>query len=210
MRYVPIPRWARSRLFGRARLALAAALLALAALTAVSAPGPVAAPVESASVVVAARDLPPGAVLTEADVGTVALPARAVPAGALPADGSVVGRVLAGAMRRGEPLTDARVVGPELAGLAAGPGAVAVPVRLADPGVAALVRSGQRVDVVAVTEAGAPTVVVAGVAVLAVPREADGAAADGTLVVLAVPEYLAPRLIGAALHARLAVTLRPP
>ena len=191
------------------RWALAAGLLAVAGLAALSAPRE-AAQAGSVEVLVAARDLPGGVVLAARDVRPVALPAAAVPSGALPADGTVVGRVLAGAVRRGEPLTDARVVSAGLARLAGGPGAVAVPVRLADAGVAALVRPGDRVDVVAVTGSGQTSVIAAGVSVLAVPQAPEASLADGALIVLAAPEYLAPRLIAAALGARLAVTLRPP
>jgi Flp pilus assembly protein CpaB len=210
VRSVRLPLWARSRLLARARLVLAAVLLALAGLTAMSRAGPAAVEAGSVRVLVASRDLPGGAVLTAADVRPVTLPAAAVPAGALPPEETVAGRVLAGAVRRGEPLTDARVVGAGLARLAGGPGAAAVPVRLADPGVAALVRPGDRIDVVAVTESGQTSVIAAGVPVLAVPQAPETSPADGALIVLAVPEYLAPRLIAAALNARLAITLRPP
>jgi Flp pilus assembly protein CpaB len=210
VRSVRLPLWARSRLLARARLVLAALLLALAGLTATSGAGPVAVEAGSVEVLVASRDLPGGAVLAAADVRLVALPAAAVPAGALPAGETVAGRVLAGAVRRGEPLTDARVVSAGLVRLAGGPGAAAVPVRLADPGVAALLRPGDRIDVIVVAGSGQTSVVVAGVPVLTVPQAPDTGPAEGALVVLAVPEYLAPRLVAAALNARLAITLRPP
>jgi Flp pilus assembly protein CpaB len=85
-----------------------------------------------------------------------------------------------------------------------------VPVRLVDPGVAGLLRPGDRVDVLAVAQSGEATTVVAGVSVLALPAAPVEGALDGALVVLAVPGYLAPRLSSAALSARLTVTLRPP
>src|SRR5262249_35755000 len=125
-------------------------------------------------------------------------------------DGSAVGRMLAGSVRRGEPLTDARVVGPGLTMLAGGPGSVAAPIRLADPAVATLLREGDRGGVVAVTGAGRISRVVSDAEVLAVPALPDGSPTDGALVVLAVPEWLAPRVIGTALGARLAVSLRAP
>jgi pilus assembly protein CpaB len=166
---------------------------------------------------VAARDIAGGTVLGPADVRMVDLPTTAVPGGALPSTAAAVGRTLGGAVRRGEPLTDARVVGPGLARLAGGPGAVAVPMRLADPAVAALLRPGDHVDVVSVPQSGEATVVVAGVPVLAIPAglgdSATGVAGrtnEGALVVVAVPAYLAPRLSSAALSTRLTVTLRPP
>ena len=78
-----------------------------------------------------------------------------------------MGRVLAGAVRAAEPLTDARLVGPGLTALLPA-GQVAAPVRLADLAVAALVRTGDRVDVLA-TPPGSPTadVVAAAAVVLA-------------------------------------------
>jgi pilus assembly protein CpaB len=126
----------------------------------------------------------------------------------LPVDGSAIGRMLAGAVRRGEPLTDARVVGPELARLAGDPGSVAAPIRLADAAVVGLVHPGDRVDVVAVTGSGATSTVASGVKVLAVPPVPDGEARDGSLIVLAVPEWAAARVVASALEARLAITLR--
>jgi pilus assembly protein CpaB len=204
-----MPSWVRARWVTRARLGLCAVLLALAAVAVVSAP-PVPGGARSTEVLVAARDLPGGTVLGAGDVRRVAVPAAAVPSGALAAGGPVAGRVLAGAVRRGEPLTDVRVLSPGLVRLAGGPGAVAVPVRLADPGVATLLRSGDRVDVVAVAERGQTSVVATGVPVLAVPLAPQAPLAEGALVVLAVPDYLAPRLVAAALTSRLAVTLRPP
>jgi len=208
-----MPLWARAKLLRRGRLLLAAMLLALAGLTAIPNPSS-ALDARGVDVLVAARDLTGGLVLTAGDLRTVRLPAAAVPAGALAVDGSAVGRTLAGSVRRGEPLTDARVVGPGLAMLAGGPGSVAAPIRLADPAVAALLREGDRVDVVAVTGSGQTSKVVSDAEVLAVPALPDGSPfgspSDGALVVLAVPEWLAPRVIATALEARLSVSLRAP
>jgi pilus assembly protein CpaB len=203
-----MPRWARARLLRRARVGLAALLLALAGLLAIPRPPGSSAP-GGVEVLVAAHDMA-GGVLTATDLRTARLPPAAVPAGALPVDGSAVGRQLAGAVRRGETLTDARVVGPTLARLAGGPGAVAAPIRLADATVAGLVHQGDRVDVVAVTGSGATSTVVSGAEVLAVPPLPDGEARDGALIVLAVPEWTAARVVASALEARLAITLRAP
>ncbi|HEY9474842.1 MAG TPA: RcpC/CpaB family pilus assembly protein, partial [Mycobacteriales bacterium] len=86
------------------------------------------------------------------------LPPAAVPAHALTPGTVVAGRRVAGPVRRGEALTDVRLVG---AGLAAGlsrSGSVAVSVRLDDPAVAGLLRPGDRVDVLAApgTDSAAP------------------------------------------------------
>lgn len=100
-------------------------------------------------VLVAARDLEGGTRLSPTDVTAARFPAALAPAAALPADTAVDGRVLAGPVRAGEPLTDVRLVSSELmAHMTGDPTAVAVPVRLADPGVAALLVPGGRIDVV--------------------------------------------------------------
>ncbi len=192
----------------RRRWLLASALVAGAVATALPLLAP--APPATTAVLSAARDLPAGAALTAADLVPVALPDGAVPAGALTARGDVEGRLLAGPVRAGEALTDVRLVGPGLlAGL--GDGLVAVPVRLADPASAALLRGGDRVDVLAAgTDPGAPpsaAVVAAAAPVLAVPAATDDL--EGALVLLATPPTTAGRLAAAAVSSRLSVVVRP-
>ncbi|SDY59170.1 Flp pilus assembly protein CpaB [Modestobacter sp. DSM 44400] len=163
--------------------------------------------------VVAATDLTAGAVLTGADLGLVTLPASMAPDGVVDDVGQLTGEVLAGPLRRGEPVTDVRVIGPGLWSRVP-PGQVAAPVRLADLAVAALLRPGDRVDVLASpADAGAAEVVAADALVLsAPPAEATGpaAGADGGLLVLAVSAETAARLAGSATSATLTVTLGPP
>jgi hypothetical protein len=143
------PAWATRR--GRAYLALnrrrrvvAAGLVAVAAL--IVAAGLRAPPPPTVGVLAAAHDLAGGAELGAGDVVTVRLPPAAVPDGAL--RDHAAGRRTAGPLRRGEPLTDARLLGP---GLLAGypPGTVAAPVRVADADVGALLQSGDHVDILA-------------------------------------------------------------
>jgi Flp pilus assembly protein CpaB len=170
----------------------------------------------TAQVVVAARDLAAGTVLAVADLRTVPMPAAVVPAGVARRSAGLVGQLAAGPIRRGEAVTDARVVGPGLAaGL--GPGeSAAVPVRLADPEAAALVRAGDRVDVLGTPVApdgtqvasGDATEVAAAVRVLAVLGSRD--AADGVVLVVATSQQTARRLAGAAARHRLSVSVRPP
>lgn len=210
-----------ARLAGWPRRVLAASLLLTAVLVALR-PDDVTRAVAADTapavpVVVVTRDLPAGATLATRDLRTVPLPPGAVPAGAARQVRSLLGRVVAGPVRRGEPVTDARLVGP---GLTAGLGpqeSAAVPVRLADPQAAALVRPGDRVDVLGTpVEAGAagagrPTEavqVVAGVRVLAVLGGRD--ATDGVLLVVAAAPAAARRLAGAAARQRLTVAVRPP
>ncbi|WP_019814374.1 SAF domain-containing protein, partial [Saccharomonospora saliphila] len=98
-----------------------------------------------APVLVTARDLPSGTTLSAEDVRTAALPAHVRPDGALSRVEQVEGRRLAGTARSGEPLTDARLIDARNTPA----GTVAVPVRLADDGVAGLLRAGTPVELVA-------------------------------------------------------------
>jgi hypothetical protein len=140
--------------------------------------------------VVAARDLAPGVALTSADVRLVPLIER--PSGVVEAVEAVVGQALTGAARSGEPITDVRLT-------AADPDTTSVAVRLADAGVAELLRPGTRVDVV-----GSNAEVLAeGVVVLAV-REAK----PDRLVVLGLSRKNAVRVAAVSLEQPLAVTLR--
>ncbi|MFC6091159.1 SAF domain-containing protein [Saccharothrix sp. BKS2] len=113
---------------------LALLLALVAAVLAVLPDGPL------VDVLVAARDLPPDVPLTEADIREVAMPPPLAPSGAV-SRAAAVGRGLVGAARAGEPLTDARLAPVD-------PGVSAVAVRLADGGVAGLLRPGSRVEVV--------------------------------------------------------------
>ena len=87
-------------------------------------------------------------------------------------------QVLAAPLRRGEPVTDVRLVGPELTD--GQPGLVAVPVRLPDPGMVALLDVGDRIDLVATDpQEGGASVVAADVPVLAIPAADDRSGASG-------------------------------
>lgn len=194
------PGWRRAL---RLRRLAAGALVAVALVLALT-PEPGTAEV---AVVVAAADLASGRTLDAAAVELRRYPGALVPAGALGDPDGAVGRVLIGAARTGEPLTDARLTG-------AGPlasDAAAVPVRLADAGVAALLRPGSRVDVVTLgREAGEPVVLAPDAEVLTVV-DADGGAgsAGGPLVLVALPRAAATRVAAATLADQVAVTLRP-
>lgn len=188
----------------RHRALLAAGLAAAAVATALPTLAP--APAATVTVLAAARELRPGSPLSAGDLRQVGLPRGTVPAGALTDETAVVGRLLTGPVRRGEPLTDVRLVGAGLVPRDAG--LVAAPVRLADPAAVALLHAGDRVDVLA-TPTGAPvaeaTTVATGVQVLAVPPAGD--AADGALVVVAALPAVAARLAAAAVSSRLSITV---
>jgi Flp pilus assembly protein CpaB len=197
---------------------VAAGLLAALALVLALRPGPAdpAAPARPAEVevVVAAVDLAAGAVLGAGDLTLVTLPPAAVPDGVVFDIGQLTGEVLAGPLRRGEPVTDVRVAGPGLWSQVPA-GQVAAPVRLADLAVATLLRPGDRVDVLATAaDAGAAEVVAAGALVVSAPpaETPDPPSGDrgAGLLVLAVPAETAARLAAAATNSTLTVTLGPP
>jgi Flp pilus assembly protein CpaB len=198
-----------SRAVRRHRALLAAGLTAAAVATALPILAP--SPVPTVDVVTALHDLAPGSPLTAVDLASVALPQALAPAGVLTSITTAVGRAVAGPVRRGELLTDVRLLGSAL--LAGGPGLVATPVRLADPGTAALLHAGDRVDVLAATTeataSGSAATVASGLQVLAVPSagQHDG---DGALVVLAARPLVAARLAAAAVRSRLSVTVLAP
>jgi pilus assembly protein CpaB len=193
------------RVTRRHRAPLAGLCAAGAVLTALPLVAP---PAEATTpVLTAAHDLAPGAPLGDADLTVVDLPSRVVPAGALADLADAVGRFVTGPVRRGETLTDVRLLG---SSLLKDRGLVATPVRLADPATVALLHAGDRVDVLAAAtddgHAGQPAVTVAsGLQVLAVPEQADGV--DGGLLVLAATPAIAARLASAAVDARLSVTV---
>ncbi|GAA2726763.1 RcpC/CpaB family pilus assembly protein [Cellulomonas aerilata] len=135
----------------RARFALAALLLGTAAALAVAQLRPPSPP--TVPVVTAARDLVAGAALTTDDVRVVPVPVATAVAGAHPDVAAVLGRAPVVAVPSGLPIVDSLLGADRLAG-SGPPGTVVVPVRLADPGVAALLRPGDRVDLVAATTSG--------------------------------------------------------
>lgn len=149
------------------RRPLAGLLVLLAVVLGLQAARP--APPATAAMTVARRDLPAGAVLKASDLTSVAVPPEAVPAGA---QRQAAGRILASGLRRGEPVTDLRLVGPSLT--EGRPGLVAVPIRLPDADMARLLRVGDRIRLLATdAQRGGTTTVAPDALVLALPG-ADG------------------------------------
>ena len=163
------------------------------------------------AVVVAARDLAPGTVLEASEVTMRGLPAPVVPEGAARTPTTVLGRTLAAPVRRGEPLTDVRLTGPDLARtVPAGPDAVSVPLRLADPDVATLLHPGATVDVVTVGKRqDEPVVLARSARVLAVLEVGTphGGTREGKLVLVALDPMAATRVAAASLSQTLTVTV---
>jgi pilus assembly protein CpaB len=193
------PGWRRLALLRRS----AAAVLAVVALVLALAPRTGSGGVP---VVVAAVDLPAGSTLRTEQLALRDWPAELTPTAAVHEVAAADGRVLVGAARAGEPLTDVRLAGTGLA-LGGGAGAAAVPVRLADAGVAAVLVPGSRVDVVTVgVRTDEPLVLAAAATVLAVLPEDSGT--SGRLVLVATAPGQAARVAAAALTDQVAVTLR--
>lgn len=140
----------RSRAGGR-RWRTIRRLLAIALLVAAGAVATMAPRTSDAEPMVLAvtRDLPVGAVLAATDIAP--RPVRDAPDGVLAASAgtAAVGRTLSGPMRRGELLTDARLVGRR--GPDPGPGRAAVPIPLDDAAIADMIRPGMHVVLVGVS-----------------------------------------------------------
>jgi hypothetical protein len=122
----------------------------------------------------------------------------------------VVGSTLAGPTRRGEVLTDVRLLGSRLAESAAGPGARIVPLHPADPALIDLVRPGDVVDILAAEadSKDAPRVVATDAIVVLVsakPKAQTGN--DDRVVLVALPARTAHAVAGAALVQTVTLTL---
>lgn len=217
----PSPGWVRElrKAVSWHRKLLASGLLAGSValmITALSPPPPV-----TVQVVAAAADLGAGTKLASHQLRLIALPEEGVPAGALRQLRDAVGNVLAGPVRRGEAVTDVRLVGPSLVATY-GRGMVAVPIRIADAASTELLQPGDVIDVLAAASdpTGHPAqasarLVASAVPVLTLPRSkglafGNGRLDEGALIVVATTEETASRLAAAAVASRLSLTIRPP
>lgn len=163
---------------------------------------------EPRDVVVAIRDLSPGVTVTADDIAVRRRPAAALPDGAVTTVGAVVGATLVGPSRRGEVITDARMLGSRLIGLSAGPDSRTVPLHLADAAVLDVVRPGDVVDVLGAPSDGGdarPRLVAANAVVVLVSA---AKANDERVVLVALPAAAATVLAGASLVQRITLTIR--
>jgi hypothetical protein len=109
-------------------------------------------------------------------------------------------------------LTDARLLGPRLAGLAAGPDARIVPLHLADAAVLDLIRPGDVVDVLGAPSGDGgdaqPRMLAANaiVVLVSVKQKAAGAGND-RVVLVALPTGAANALAGATLVQTVTLTI---
>ncbi|MFD1859148.1 hypothetical protein EHW97_02890 [Aeromicrobium camelliae] len=186
-----------SRFLADHRRVLAAVLAGLAMFAALTA---LTSEPASRTVLVASRDLPSGHVLEDSDVERVAMPeAAAVETVAEPA-----GRMSAGAMRAGEPLTDRRVIDPR--DLPDGRVLASIAV---ERSAAELVRPGDAVDVLAIADAhDAPADPVVEQADVLVVQEREGT--EMTTLGLVVEPAVARTLAAVGATSRFAVTHTAP
>lgn len=188
------------------RRALALALLVFAAATAFR-PVP---PAERPVALVVTRDLAPGSTLRAGDVRQTPIPAELLPRGALREPDQVVDRILAGAARQGETLTDVRLVDSSISAMAAADTSMTnVPLRLSDPEIAEFLFTGSRVDIVALDAKNGDSPLLAADARVVAIRAADPRpGAKGRLIVVELPRQTAPRVAAVALEQPVTVTLR--
>ena len=176
----------------------------------------------TARVVVAARDLPVGAVLTTADMKTVAWPAEALPPGYAADPRNLVGRGLITAVTAHEPLLAGKVASKEEGGglsIVIPEGMRAVSVKVDEVvGVAGFVLPGTRVDVLATLssssgrEDAATRVILQNVQTLAagqtIQRDAEGKPQTVTVITLLVEPEQAEKLTLAATEGAIQLALR--
>jgi Flp pilus assembly protein CpaB len=201
------PDWTRT---AAARRWAAGALVVLAGVVALR-PDPADDLIE---IVVAARDLAPGVALTASDLRVESHSATTIPDGSRSDPATLVGSTLAGPARRGEVLTDVRLLGPRLAEATAGPNARVVPLRLADAALLDLIHPGDVVDVLAAdsTSPGGsadeqPRVVATNaVVVLVSERLTSPGRGDDRVVLVALPAHTANEVAGASLTQAVTLT----
>lgn len=202
------PDWTRTV---AARRAAAAGLVLLAAVAAVrSDPRG-----EQTEIAVATRDLAPGVELTADDIRLESRSSATLPDGAQTDLGALVGTTLAGPARRGEVLTDVRLLGPRLAESAAGADARIVPLQLTDTALLDVIRPGDVVDVLTVADdhdgdpAGSRPHVIATDAVVVLVSEKPKGAGSGSdrVALVALPARAANEVAGAGLVQTLTLTI---
>lgn len=178
------------------RRVLAVGLVLAAGVIALSPP----AATDGEPVVSLTRDLPIGARLEFGDLQIVR--SLQVPDGAVLDPAQIVGRELAAQARRGEVVTDVRLIDP--VGPDPGPGRVAVPVRPADPAIVDLLSPGMHVAVIAVSEDGTAAPLATDAVVLVIAASGERGKTDRPIV-LAVPTEAADRIVAAALAGTIAL-----
>ena len=202
------PDWTRTT---AARRVAAGALVVLAGVAALR-PDPADG---HADVVVFAHDVAPGVELTATDLRVESRSKTTIPDGSQTDPATLLGSTLAGPARRGEVLTDVRLLSPRLAEATAGPDARVVSLRLADAALLDLIRPGDVVDVLAADSAAPggtadeqPRVVATDAVVVLVSEKATSPGrGDDRVVLVALPAHTANDVAGASLTQAVTLTL---
>jgi pilus assembly protein CpaB len=162
-------------------------------------------------VVRAAHELAAGATLSARDVRVDKIPRTAAPQSPVTDPEQVVGIVVNSPVAEGQVITELALGSPR----ASGPGMVVAPLRLTDADMAALVRLGDRVDVIAATDSAAKARVVASrVLVVGLPATTTGDGAltggngSGALILVEVDLPTATALNDTAAAGRISIVLR--
>jgi pilus assembly protein CpaB len=190
----------------RRKLAVVAAVAAV--ITGISAARPPDPP--SVGVVRATHQLAAGTTLSASDLPVDTIPRTAAPESPVTDPEQVIGTAVNSPVADGQVLTEL-AIGTRRA---SSPGMVVAPLRLSDADMAALIRLGDRVDVIAATDSGAKARVVASrVLVVGLPVAAgDGALAggngSGALILIEVDLPTATALNDTAAAGRLSIVLR--
>jgi len=202
------PDWVHSV---RTRKIVAAALVLLAGAAALrSDPGG-----RHSAVVVASRDLSPGDTLTVEDLQIENRLTTTLPDGAQTDITAMLSTTAAGPVRRGEVLTDVRILGSRLTEAAAGPGGRVVPLQLAHDAVVDVIRVGDVVDIVAAPQSGVatdpdamPHIAATDAVVVLISADPGGIGSSGDRVVLvALPAAAATTVAAATLDHIITLTL---
>jgi pilus assembly protein CpaB len=184
---------------------VAAIAAVLTGLSAASPEGP-----DMITVVKARSQLPGGTVLSARDLILDPVVASDVPDGVLTDPNDLVGKTLAGPVAESQIMTLLTTTAPHAR---VDPGRVIAPLRLADAAVAALLRPGDVVDIVAADSQGeqGATVLAAGVRVVTVPQAPDdgvGPSPEGGLVLIDVDSRTAVIVAQAAASGALSIVWR--
>lgn len=159
--------------------------------------------------VVAARPIPSGTVISEADLTLVRLPASAVPEEAFSHPDQVVGRQALSEIAVRTVIGEPELLSDELTGTT---GMLKLPVHFSDSAAVSLLRSGQHIDIFGPTgSAGGFALVATNIAVLAIPQPDQGGAWSGdgaALVVVEVNPEQAAAISAASSSTSLSFALR--
>lgn len=191
--------------------AMAAVLCLAAALDPTSEP--------TVPVVVAARPIAGGRVLTDSDLRIAHYPRELAPGDSVADPAQLTGRMVITNAVSGSPLGEQSVVAPRVSATAAG--RVLLPLRLDDPAIAALLRVGDVVDILSVgppsaadNGASEATPLASGARILALPA-ADASSPLGIpsggsdrLILVEVPSASVSALVAAQSRERLTVVIR--